>query len=100
MPAVSGSSGKLVVERTTEEKERRWYPGQVFGNQELSYEEAMKQFVVDSQAQNENQETPMSPEAVEREQKKAEKKMLSHQKRKLCVERSQVRLSRQEEDSK
>ncbi len=46
LPAVSGSSGKLVVERTAEEKEETWYPGQVFSDEELSYAEAMKQFVV------------------------------------------------------
>ncbi len=99
MPAVSGSSGKLVVERTAKEKEETWYPGQVFGDEELSYEEAMKQFVTDSQAEIESLETPLSPEAVEREQKKAEKRELHQKERKLKVERLQVRQNREQEDA-
>ncbi len=76
MPAVSGSSGKLVVERMAKEKEEAWYPGQVFGNEDMSYEEAMRQFVADSQVKMGSQETPLSPEAFERKQKKSEKRGL------------------------
>ncbi len=100
LPAVSDSSGKLVVERTTKEKEERWYPGQVFGNEELSYEEAMKQFVTDSQAEIESPETQLSPEAAERARKKTEKKKLRQKERKLKVERLQVRQNREQEDTK
>ncbi len=99
MPAVSGSSGKLVVERTAKEKEETWYPGQVFGDEELSYEEAMKQFVADSQAEIESPEAQLSPEAAERAQKKAEKKELRQKERKLKVERLQVRQNREQEDA-
>ncbi len=46
VPAVSGSSGKLVVRAPKEASvERRW-PGQVFAREELPYCEAMDQFVV------------------------------------------------------
>jgi transposase InsO family protein len=99
LPAVSGSSGKLVVERTTKEKEETWYPGQIFGDEELSYEEAMKQFVTDSQAEIENPATQLSLEAAERAQKKAEKKLLRQKERKLTVERLQVRQNREREDA-
>jgi flagellar biosynthesis GTPase FlhF len=45
VPAVSGSSGKLVVRVPKEaETERRW-PGRVFERPELSYTEAVDQFV-------------------------------------------------------
>jgi transposase InsO family protein len=97
---VSGSSGKLVVERMADEKEKAWYPGQVFGNEELGYEEAMRQFVADSQAKIGNQETPLSPEAVEREQKKSEKRELHQRERNLTAERQQIRQNRRREDAK
>lgn len=99
MLAVSGSSGKLVVERTTKEKEETWYPGRVFGDGELSYEEAMKQFVTDSQAEIDCSKPQLSPEAAERAQKKAEKKELRQKERKLKVERLQVRQNREQEDA-
>jgi transposase InsO family protein len=99
LPAVSGSSGKLVVERTTTEKEEAWYPGQVFGNEELSYAEAMKQFVADSQAENRDRETPLSPEAVERARKKTAKKELRQTEEKLKVERQQIRQDRCRENA-
>jgi transposase InsO family protein len=66
IPAVSGSSGRLVVERPKEEKEREW-PGRVFEDEELSYEEAMLKFVAASQAK----------EGGPEQQDKAEKKGLS-----------------------
>ena len=73
IPAVSGSSGKLVVERTAEEAEAAWHPGQVFADESLSYEEAMVQFVTDSCPEAGKGETEMSPEAAERAEAKAEK---------------------------
>lgn len=87
------------MERTTKEKEEMWYPGQVFGDEELSYEEAMKQFVTDSQAEIGRAEAQLSPEAAERVQKKAEKKELRQKERKLKVERLQVRQNREQEDA-
>lgn len=45
LPAVSGSSGHLVVERLPDTKEPPQWPGQVFGQTELSYEEAMGEYV-------------------------------------------------------
>jgi hypothetical protein len=45
LPAVSGSSGRLVVERMDKAKAEPDYPGKVFGNPDLSYAEAMRTFV-------------------------------------------------------
>jgi hypothetical protein len=42
LPAVSGSSGHLVVERQADEGETPHWPGQVFAEVELEYEEAMQ----------------------------------------------------------
>lgn len=44
LPTVSGSSGRLIVARTEIEKEVAHWPGLVFANHELSYEEAMDQY--------------------------------------------------------
>jgi hypothetical protein len=49
VPAVSGSSGRLIVRRPVPVGERTW-PGQVFAQTELSYSEAMEHFVAARQA--------------------------------------------------
>jgi transposase InsO family protein len=100
LPAVSGSSGKLVVERNSEEKREAWYPGQVFADEKLSYEEAMVQFVADSGTTASSGATELSPEAAERAQAKAEKAALRQAEEELKVERRQVRQRRQQEDGR
>jgi transposase InsO family protein len=45
LPAVSGSSGHLIVERLAGEGEVPHWPGQVFAQPELDYEDAMLQYV-------------------------------------------------------
>jgi transposase InsO family protein len=52
LPAVSGSSGRLVVEPLPQETEKQW-PGRVFEDEQLSYEEAMLKFVAASKAKEE-----------------------------------------------
>ena len=49
LPAVSGSSGHLVVERLKEEGQEADYPGKVFANPDLDYAEAVQAFVQASQ---------------------------------------------------
>src|SRR4051812_17887233 len=48
LPAVSGSSGRLVVERTKAEKEVACWPGLVFANGQLDYQEAMEQYAAET----------------------------------------------------
>lgn len=48
LPAVSGSSGRLVVERTKEEKAGACWPGLVFANNQLDYQEAMDQYAAET----------------------------------------------------
>ena len=45
LPAVSGSSGHLVIERLKEPGQEPDYPGKVFANPELDYVEAVQAFV-------------------------------------------------------
>ena len=49
LPAVSGSSGHLVIERIDEAEHEPDYPGKVFGNPDLSYADAMQAFAKASQ---------------------------------------------------
>ncbi len=49
LPAVSGSSGHLVVERLKEVGQGPDYPGKVFADPELGYAEAVQAFVQASQ---------------------------------------------------
>jgi len=49
LPSVSGSSGRLVVERSGESASDPSYPGQVFGERERDYAELMHAFVAASQ---------------------------------------------------
>lgn len=44
LPAVSGSSGRLVVEHIREDGKEPHWPGQVFAEGDLDYEEAMRQY--------------------------------------------------------
>jgi transposase InsO family protein len=50
LPAVSGSSGRLVVERCSDDAPAATYPGQVFADLERPYAEVMRAFVAASQA--------------------------------------------------
>lgn len=98
LPAVSGSSGKLVVERSGEEQGEPWYPGQVFGNPELSYGEAMAQFVADSQADGKQAAAPCSPQAVQRAENKAKQQAVRQAEETLRLQRRQQRQRRKAQD--
>ena len=46
VPAISGSSGRLVVSRVKRSAEERVWPGWIFEREALSYPESMEQFIV------------------------------------------------------
>lgn len=97
LPAVSGSSGRLVVESSRAETAEREWPGRIFEDPELTYEEAMLDFVVASQ------ERACEPESrAERADKgalKAEKQVLRRAEAQLRDERRQIREKRRLEDA-
>jgi len=100
IPAVSGSSGRLVVDRPKEEKEREW-PGRVFEDEGLSYEEAMLKFVAASQAKEEGR--PLKDKAekkgiAEQISAKETRQLLKKEEKQLQNERRQVREQRKLED--
>lgn len=95
LPAVSGSSGHLVVERLEESGQEPDYPGKVFANAELSYVEAMQAFVETSQ--------PLSgprkvTETVESLSRRVEIRQLRRKEAELCLERHRLRRLRKAED--
>lgn len=95
LPAVSGSSGHLVIERLEEIGQEPDYPGKVFANSELSYVEAMQAFVEASQ--------PLSGprkvvETVENPSRRVEIRQLRRKEAELCLERHRVRRLRKAED--
>lgn len=100
LPAVSGSSGRLVVERTPEEAEKQW-PGRVFEEEQLSYQEAMLKFVAASEAK-EKGAAGQSPEEKEVGPQPASlketRRSLKKEQQQLQNERRQVREQRKLED--
>ena len=101
LPAVSGSSGRLKVENVAVESSEKTWPGRVFEDQTLSYEEAMKSFVERSSGEEEEQVASsdgMKEEASEQEIRKAEKRALNQEADELRVERRKIRMNRQIED--
>jgi transposase InsO family protein len=62
LPAVSGSSGHLVIEHLATTETARTWPGQVFGEAELSYPEAMQRYVQATQDRQIHARTPRDPQ--------------------------------------
>ena len=95
LPAVSGSSGHLVVERLTEGGQEPDYPGRVFANPDLDYAAAMQAFVQASQPLSGPRRSPPS---VEKPSQRAEIRQLHQKEAELGAERRQTRQLRQLED--
>jgi len=95
LPAVSGSSGRLVVERFKDEAEAQ-YPGRVFEDPSLAYVEAMQAFVAAS-AQTSLPEA--TPEKNAQPSRKAEIRQLRLEEAQLRQERRSVRERRSQEDA-
>ncbi len=100
LPAVSGSSGRLVVERTLDKaaKEQPQWPGRIFEDQNLTYEEAMTSFVEASTVKSERPKDFESPEAAAAAALLAEKKAIRQEEEALRAERRKVRMQRKMED--
>lgn len=100
LPAVSGSSGHLKVAPSQTEKDGRTWPGQVFEDLTLSYEEAMLEFISTSQTPI-NDAQPDLPEVSVTEEKspQARKRALQREEKQLRAQRRQVRQQRKLEDT-
>jgi transposase InsO family protein/transposase len=99
LPAVSGSSGRLVVERVKSEAVEPDYPGTVLADERLDYAQAMAAFVAASKAKDEAVASPIAAQATEKLSASAQKRRLRQQETALALERSQLRARRQQEDA-
>jgi transposase InsO family protein/transposase len=99
LPAVSGSSGRLVVERVKTEAVEADYPGAIFANEALDYAQAMYDFVAASKAKDEATTSPKPVAEAKNLSVQAQKRLLRHQETALALERSQIRAQRRQEDA-
>jgi transposase InsO family protein len=101
LPAVSGSSGRLVVERCGAEAPAKGYPGQVFAEIERPYAEVMQAFVAASQ--DGSAERAPHPAATETPAAQAvpaaTPRALRRRQAELRAARRQVRERRKQEDA-
>jgi putative transposase len=97
LPAVSGSSGRLIVERCQAETDQGQWPGRVFEDPELSYEEAMLGFVTASQ--EDEGRSGRQAEAADLGSLKAKKRTLRREEARLRHKRRQIRERRKLEDA-
>lgn len=97
---MSGSSGYLKVQNSEAETDQRVWPGQVFENLELSYEEAMLEYVAAWQEKDQqNQKKCDEVEQTDQGLPKAQKRALKRQEIQLRAERRQIREQRKMEDA-
>lgn len=98
LPAVSGSSGRLVVGPERVEVSEPEYPGRIFAAAEVDYETAMTEFVSRSQAKpsdSSNQVEPLEPDTLDL---KAQKRRLRQDQATLTSQRRHLREQRRQED--
>jgi transposase InsO family protein len=97
LPAVSGSSGRLVVERVRAETAEPSYPGRVFDDPQRSYSEAMQAFVaVSAQAPEASPPEPSTSDIAPDRQ--AQQRLLRQQAAALRAERRTIRQQRHHQD--
>ncbi len=91
LPAVSGSSGRLVVARAQSDRDEPQWPGQIFAEAGLDYEEAMRRYAAATRARlvHQSTERPVTDSAVSRWRLRSEAR----------AERYRVREQRQREDA-
>jgi transposase InsO family protein len=99
LPAVSGSSGRLVISAPPVETAKSPSPGQIFADESLDYTEAMLQFVARSRAADGRAEAAAQTAASSaRTSRKAEKHALLRAADELRVARNHQRAQRKIED--
>lgn len=95
VPAVSGSSGRLVVSQPKVAGEEKEWPGQVFGREDLSYREAMDRFVAVREAAGEKTAPTSQVADPGQSELKAVKRVLRGEDQRLRIERGKERERRQ-----
>jgi len=99
LPAVSGSSGRLVIEQPAGVDEPHEYPGCIFADASLDDTAAMLGYVTASLAQEQPAAEKAPFAAAEQPAPKAQKRALRQAEAEVCHERRQIRQQRQQEDA-
>ena len=99
LPAVSGSSGRLVIERPLDPAEQPAYPGRIFEDASLDYTEAMLGFAAASLARKTPSGAPVTVEEPAQATLQAQKRALGQAEAELRRQRGQTRQRRQQEDA-
>lgn len=100
LPAVSGSSGRLVVTPHAEvARPTPSWPGRIFEDPALDYTDAMQAFVAASAAPARPPDAEQTPEQEEAQQRKEAHRILRQKAEALRAERRQVRAQRSLEDA-
>lgn len=99
LPAVSGSSGRLVIERPAGVDEQHQYPGCIFADDSLDYTEAMLGYVTASWEQEKPATEKTPAEAAEQPSPKVQKRLLHQAEAELRDQRRQIRQRRKQEDT-
>jgi transposase InsO family protein len=103
LPAVSGSSGRLVIygPRPGAEDAARTWPGQVFDDPELTYEAAMREFVWRSAPRTPVHKAARTARKQRQESaEQAARRTLQQQQRMLAAQRAPLLQQRQQEDAR
>lgn len=98
LPAVSGSSGRLVVERVSQQEQDPTWPGQVFEDETRDYSQAMLDFKAMSQLQQQDRGTKNATQS-ETVSLKAQKRALRQEEEDLRITRRIQRQRRKPEDA-
>lgn len=99
LPAVSGSSGRLVVEKSAEKDAECHWPGRVFEHEDIDYPEAMAKFVAASQTTSSSANRAETAEIIEKRSLKVQKRTLRQEEAQLRNERRTGRQQRGQEDA-
>jgi hypothetical protein len=99
LPAVSGSSGRLIIEQPKEKQNEKDWPDRVFEDESRDYAEAMLGFVAASQAKSEPATADITAESVAKASLKAQKRALRQAEGELRAERRVTRQRRKHEDA-
>lgn len=99
LPAVSGSSGRLVVEQSREKQGEKEWPGRVFEDVQQDYRAAMLDFVAASGAREKPKQEASPTEVTEKMALKARQRTLRQAEEALRTERRSVRQHRGQEDT-
>jgi hypothetical protein len=98
LPAVSGSSGRLVVTAQRETTHEHTWPGQIFADPAVAYADAMHAFVAASTAPQPPPRPEQGPTPEEQVARKEAQRLVQHQEMALRAERRAVRAQRRQED--